>query len=147
MSFGLGILKPDCLKRKLEKEVYDIIIASDLKIVFKKKIQLTPANVQDLYIEWIDKDFYLNLFNYMLSGEVEIFIIEGEDAISKLQSIVGSCYSQGRKESTIRGRFATSITENVIHSTRDQLTFVRETKLLLEKEATQWVQHEFEQCT
>lgn len=139
MSYGIGILKPDCLKRKLETEVYDMIIASNLKIVFKKRIQLDLGLAEGLYQDWIAMDFYPSLIKYMLSGEVEIFIVEGKDAIYNLQSIVGGYSSLLNPNLTIRGKFATSLRENVIHSTSNQGTFVRETKLLLGVEANQWI--------
>lgn len=139
MSYGIGILKPDCLKRKLEAEVYDIIIASGLKIVFKKRVQLIIEEVESLYIEWSGKFFYPELLEYMLSGEVEIFIVEGHNAISKLQMIVGGHNSLLSDQFTIRGRFATSSKENVIHSTTNEKTFLREIKLLLGAEANKWI--------
>jgi len=139
MSYGIGILKPDCLKRKLEAEVYDMIIASNLKIAFKKRVQLSSEKVEELYRDWVNKDFYSGLLEYMLSAEVEIFIVEGNNAISELQSIVGGHDSLLSPNLTIRGKFATSLRENVIHSTSNQETFIRETKLLLEVEANQWI--------
>lgn len=139
MSYGLGILKPDCLKRKLETEVYEMIIASNLKIAFKKRVQLSSEKVEELYRDWVHKDFYPDLLEYMLSAEVEIFIVEGDNTISELQSIVGGHDSLLSQNLTIRGKFATSLRENVIHSTSNQETFVRETKLLLEVEANQWI--------
>lgn len=139
MSFGIGILKPDCLKRGLEAEVYDMIIASNLNIVFKKRTQLSIHKAEKLYEEWINHDFYSDLIQYMVSGEVEIFIVEGLDAIFKLQCIVGGHKSNLSQELTVRGKFATSLRENVIHSTTNYETFLRETKLLLDNEANQWI--------
>jgi len=87
MSYGIGILKPDCLKRKLEAEVYDMIIASNLKIAFKKRVQLSSEKVEELYRDWVNKDFYPGLLEYMLSAEVEIFIVEGDNAISEYNQL------------------------------------------------------------
>lgn len=139
MSYGIGILKPDCLKCKLETEVYDMIIASNLKIAFKKRMQLDLKRAEELYRDWVTRDFYPGLIKYMLSAEVEVFIVEGDNAISVLQSIVGGHDSLLSPNLTIRGKFATSLRENVIHSTSNQETFVRETKLLLGVEANQWI--------
>lgn len=139
MSYGIGILKPDCLKRKLETEVYDMIIASNLKIAFKKRMQLESKKIEELYRDWVTMDFYPGLLKYMLSAEVEVFIVEGDNAISELQSIVGGHDSLLNQNLTIRGKFATSLRENIIHSTSNQKTFVRETKLLLGVEANQWI--------
>ncbi len=139
MSYGIGILKPDCLKRKLETEVYDMIIASNLKIVFKKRIKLDSKKVEELYKDWVLMDFFPSLLKYMISAEVEVFIVEGDDAITRLQSIVGGHGSSLNSNLTIRGKFATSLRENVIHSTTNQETFIREAKLLLGIEASQWI--------
>lgn len=139
MSYGIGILKPDCLKRKLEAEVYDMIIASNLKVVFKKRVQLSSEKIEALYRDWVNEDFYPDLLEYMLSAEVEIFIVEGDDAIFKLQLIVGGRDNSLSPNLTIRGKFATSLKENVIHSTSNQETFAREARLLLDVEANQWI--------
>jgi nucleoside diphosphate kinase len=136
MSYGFGILKPDCLKRKLEAKVYDMI-TTNLKIVFKKRMQLDPEIAEELYRDWVFMDFYPDLIKYMISGDVELFIVKGANAISRLESIVGNSNSLNT-DLTIRGKFATSLRENVIHSTKNQKTFVREAKLLLGTEANQW---------
>lgn len=139
MSYGIGVLKPDCLKRGLEAEVYSMIIEYGLEIVFKRKMQLDTKMAEEFYYDWHDKDFYPNLVKYMVSSEIEVFIVKGDNAISRLQSIVGGHDSLLDINLTIRGKFATSLRENVIHSTSNQRTFVRETKLLLGGEANQWI--------
>lgn len=139
MSFGIGLLKPDCIKRGLEMKVYDMMISVGLKIVFKKRMQLDPQKLHGLYGKWNYKEFYPDLCKYMMSGEVEVFIVEGDNAIFTLQSVVGekngSCYPKH----TIRGRFATSQRENIVHSTNDQQTFIEEVSLLLDTEARHWL--------
>ena len=138
MSFGLGILKPDCLRRGLETEVYRMITSAGLKIVFKKRMLLNMQQLHGLYGKWNNEEFYPSLCRYMLSGKVEVFVVEGNKAIYTLQSIVGrqntNTYSP---ECTIRGKFATSKRENIVHSTKSWQTFVEEAKVLLGVEATQ----------
>lgn len=139
MNFSFGLLKPDCLRRGLEKSVYNIIEANDLKIIFKKRMSLNLAVVQEFYYQWKDKDFFEGLCEYMLSGEVEAFIVEGDNAIKRLEEISGGHGATGVYKNTIRGRFATSVRENIIHATTNEKTFKREAKILLEEKAKEWI--------
>lgn len=138
MSFALGFLKPDCLRRGLEETVYDIIESGGLKIVFRKRLHLDVSNAQNLYYEWRGMDFYHGLCQFISSGEIEVFIAEGHDAIRHLQQMVGG-HDLTLAPLSIRGRFATSIRENVIHSTSNENTFARESALLLGEDAERWI--------
>ena len=133
------MLKPDCVRRGLEAIVYDMIVSAGLKIVFKKRMQLDPQKLHGLYGKWDYKEFYPNLCEYMMSDEVEVFIVEGDNAIFTLQSVVGEKNSSCYPKHTIRGRFAISQRENVVHSTNDQQTFIEEVNLLLGTEAKRWL--------
>ena len=139
MSFAVAFLKPDCLKKKLARTIYDIIEANGLRVVLRKRMRLNLPTVEELYHDWKDKDFYNGLCQYMVSGKIEVFVVEGNDAIGRLQKLVGERDSTTRSPNTIRGRFATSDRENVIHSTTNEETFRREVTLLLGKEARKWL--------
>lgn len=138
MFFSIGFLKPDCLKRQIEQTVYDIIETDGLKIVFKKRMRLDIATIQELYRDWKNMEFYEGLCRYILSGEIEVFVVEGDDAVEHLQRVVGKYDSVNPSQSTIRGRFAISKRENVIHSTANRETFKREAELLLGQETKKW---------
>lgn len=135
MSLSLGLLKPDCLKRNLEAEVYRMIVSAGLRIVFKKRTKLDLKKVYGLYGKWKNEKFFSPLCRFMLFGNVEVFVAEGARAIEILESIVGKDRHLNQySENTIRGRFATSSRENIIHSTRNQQTFVEEARILLDME-------------
>jgi nucleoside diphosphate kinase len=53
----------------------------------------------------------------MFSAKAEIFIVVGNNTISELQSIVGGRNILLNPNHTIRGKFATSLRKNIIHST------------------------------
>ncbi len=139
MRYALGFLKPDCIKRNLEEIVYRIIETSGLRVVFKRRMSLDITMAEKLYSEWKDRSFYGPLCRYMVSGPIEVFIVEGDNAIERLQELVGECGSVIASSNTIRGRFAISDRENVIHSTTNEKTFRREAELLLGEEAKKWI--------
>ena len=131
MEQSLGILKPDCLQRNLEQIVYSIIRNSGLDITFTKRTHLTRDTIRLLYHMCIEESFYPDLEQYMLSGPVEIFLVVGKNAIVRLNTIVGEIGSTNPSPHTIRGRFATSPTYNIIHATTNYETLIYEMKLFL----------------
>lgn len=131
VGYAIGFLKPDCLKRNISQEVYEIIENSGLKIVFKKRCYLSISIIESVYHMCRDEQYYPGLCEYLLSGPIEIYIVAGDDAINRLQEIVGERGCAKPSVKTIRGTLATSARENVIHSTTDNETHNFEIDLLL----------------
>lgn len=130
-KYALGFLKPDCIKRGISDEVYAIIKKAGLKVVYQAREYLDVSKIEIIYGMCINKPYYPELCEYMLSGPVEVFVVEGNNAISTLQSLVGERGSANPSRNTIRGKYATSARENVIHSTTDEATHNIEIDLLL----------------
>lgn len=140
MSYTLGFLKPDCLERKLEEVVYGIMEANGLRVVLRRRMRLDLATAKELYREWEGKDFYNDLCRYIQSGDVEVFIAEGDNAIERLQRLVGERGSATPSPGTIRERLALSRQKNTVHSTTNQETLKREAMLLLGEDASRWLE-------
>ena len=109
----LAIIKPDGFKYK--KEIISKILSSDLII---KKIKITKLDeniLKEHYSHLLDKQFYEALEDYMMSDIVIILLIEGEDAVNKLRSIMGPTDSKKANKDTIRGMYGKDLMYNVIH--------------------------------
>lgn len=132
MKYSFGLLKPDCIKRDLEGEVFAMIEVAGLKIIASKRVRLTREQVAGVWPTCVGADFYEEMVEFSLSGDSIVFIAEGNDAIDHLSDLVGHHDPAIAKECTIRKRFATSLTENIIHSTMDEKTFWEETTLFFE---------------
>ena len=103
------MLKPDCVKRGLIGEVISRIERKGYKIVDAKMMNLDEAILKVHYAHLADKPFFPNIVEYMTSGPVLGMIIEGESAVQGMRIIMGATAG------TIRGDFAHSTRENLIH--------------------------------
>lgn len=129
MNYSFGLLKPDCIKRKLEEEVFEMIKFAGLKIIASKRIKLTKKEVDIIWKPLLKENFYVEMLEFSLSGDSIVFIVEGEDAITRLNNLVGHYNPAIAKKGTIRKRFATSLMKNLIHSSSNEKNFWEEMKL------------------
>ena len=98
-----------------------MIFKAGLKIKKYEVKMLDEEIIDEHYSHLLDKPFYPNLKNYMLSGEVVIMILEGENAVEKLRELMGPTDSTKASKGTIRGEFGTNITYNAIHGSDSKL--------------------------
>ena len=127
MERTFGLLKPDCLKRGIEKEVLAVIESIGLRIIETKRVRLTEEDIDIIWVSCISMQFYHDLVEFFLSGDCLVFLAEGDNAIERLNELVGYYEPEEAEEGTIRHRFGTSAIENIIHRTSDKGTFEKET--------------------
>lgn len=132
MKYSFGLLKPDCVKRDLVQEVFKMIELAGLKIIASKRVRLTREQVAGVWPTCVGEYFYEEMVKFSLSGDSIVFVAEGDNAIDRLSDLVGHRDPAIAKEGTIRGRFATSLTENVIHSALNVETFWEEVALFFQ---------------
>ena len=109
------MLKPDCVKRGLIGEVISRIERKGYKIVDAKMMNLDEAILKDHYAHLADKPFFPNIVEYMTSGPVLGMIVDGESAVQGMRIIMGATKFEEATAGTIRGDFAHSTSENLIH--------------------------------
>ena len=136
MDYSFGLLKPDCLKRGLEKQVLAEIEAAGLNIIAQKRIRLTKHGVALIWPTCRFAPFYEKMVEFSLSGDCLVFIVRGKDAINRLNSLVGYHEPSQAGKDTIRYRFGTSSMENIIHSAQDEERFRKEASLFFSEAET-----------
>lgn len=109
------MLKPDCVKRGLMGEVISRIEHKNYRIVDAKMMTLEEPILREHYAHIADKPFFPNLVRYMTSGPVLAMIVEGENAVKGMRILMGATKFEEATAGTIRGDFACSTSENVIH--------------------------------
>lgn len=133
MNYSFGLLKPDCLKRGIEKKVLAAIEAIGLEIIAFKSVRLTKKGVDIIWTSLLKEDFYEAFLKFCLSGDYLAFIAKGDDVIVKLNDLVGHWDPERAEKHTIRHRFGTSVMENVIHSTLNEEIFWKEVSLFFSR--------------
>ena len=130
METTLCIIKPDAVKNGFEDKINEKIISSGLKIVKSKKILLTEEIASDFYKEHAQKPFFNELVEFIISGEVVIQILEGEDAIKSYRSLMGSTNPEDAQEGTLRKLFAESLSKNAVHGSDSPESAAREIDIM-----------------
>lgn len=111
----LGIIKPDGIVRNLIGEVFSRIEAAGLKVAAARMHQLDKAEAEGFYAVHEGKPFFNSLVEFMISGPVVLFVIEGEQAILKWREIMGATDPTKADQGTIRRDFAENIERNTVH--------------------------------
>lgn len=132
MSRSFGLLKPDCLKRGIEREVLTAIEATGLALVKTMIVRLTPFMVEIIWHPCIGQYFWEDMKEFFASGDCMVFIVEGNNAIDRLNEVVGFYDPNKANKGTIRQKFGTSAMENVIHSASDEEAFRQEVILFFQ---------------
>ena len=130
METTLCIIKPDAVKNGFEDEINEKIISSGLKIIKSKKIILTEEIASDFYKEHAQKPFFNELVEFIISGEVVVQILEGEDAIKSYRSLMGSTNPEDAQEGTLRKLFAESLSKNAVHGSDSPESAAREIDIM-----------------
>ncbi|MGC9111925.1 nucleoside-diphosphate kinase [Acidilobus sp.] len=130
----LVLVKPDGVRRGLIGEVISRFERKGLKIVAMKMLRLSREKAMEFYSVHKDKPFFKDLVDFMTSGPIVAMILEGDSAISVVRQMIGSTDGRKAQPGTIRGDFALSVQENVVHASDSSESFERESKVIFSDE-------------
>jgi nucleoside-diphosphate kinase len=129
MERTLVLIKPDAMEKKLMGEIISIYEKKGLNISALKIVKPSIEIAQNHYIEHKDKPFFGDVIKYITRGKVCALIIEGDNAIAMVRKINGATNPLEADMGTIRGQYAISKTENVVHSSDSVEGAEREIKI------------------
>lgn len=133
MERTLVIIKPDGVRKRLIGEIISRFENRGLKIAELKLVRFSVEAARRLYDIHEGKDFFDDLVNFVTSGVVVAMILEGESAISVVRSMIGATNPLEAQPGTIRGDFALSIGENIVHAADSPERAQKEIVLLFEE--------------
>jgi len=102
MERTLVLIKPDGVKRRLEKSIVKIYEDAGLKMIKRKEITPTPQLLKRHYSAHVAKPFYPDLEKFMSSGLVVVMIFEGSDAVAVARKTTGATDPAKAEKGTIR---------------------------------------------
>jgi nucleoside-diphosphate kinase len=111
----LSIVKPDGVAKNLLGEVNARFEKQGLKIIAARMLHLTRAQAEGFYAVHRERPFFKPLVDFMISGPVMVTVLEGEGAILKNRDIMGATDPKKADKGTIRGDFAQTVDENMVH--------------------------------
>ena len=125
----LLIIKPDGVRRRLIGEVLRRVEEAGLTIDELRMETIDRATAEEQYGEHRDKPFFAELVDFITSGPVVVAKVTGDDAIPIWRDLMGPTDPKDAPPGTIRGDFASVITENVVHGSDSPESAARELKL------------------
>ena len=111
----LSIIKPDAVAKNVIGQIYSRFESNNFKIVASKMKWLSRQEAEAFYAVHRERPFFKDLVDFMVSGPVQIQVLEGENAIMKNRELMGATDPKKAAKGTIRADFAQSIDANAVH--------------------------------
>ena len=116
MDRTLVICKPDAVERGLVGEIVGRLERKGLRLAAAELRILDPDVLARHYAEHVGKGFYDDLVAFMSRGPALVAVVEGpEDTWRVVRAMMGATDPMKAESGTIRGDFATMVTENLVH--------------------------------
>lgn len=116
MQRTLIIVKPDAMQRNLLGRIITRFEEKGLKITGMKMGFLSDKLLNKHYSHHQDKPFFDDLKKFMKSSPVVFIVLEGIEVIETVRLVVGPTNARKADAGSIRGDFAMSQANNVLHA-------------------------------
>lgn len=116
MQQTLVIFKPSSIERRLVGQVLARFEAKGLIIAGMKMMQLSPEILREHYAHLVDRPFFPSMIESMTATPVIVMCLKGVEAIDTVRAMTGATNGRQAAPGTIRGDFAMSNQENIIHA-------------------------------
>ena len=120
--------KPDAVERGLVGEIISRIERKGFRIVRMDLRTPDRALAEEHYDEHRDKPFFGELVDFLTRGPVVAMIVEGPDeqTFSVMRTLIGKTRVEDAQPGSIRGDFATTTNENLVHGSDGAESAARE---------------------
>lgn len=125
----LVLIKPDAVQRGLVGEILTRFERKRLTIVAMEQRQIDGDLADKHYHEHVEKDFYPPLREFVTSGPLVAMVLEGDEAIAAVRQLNGATDGRKADPGSIRGDFALSNRENLVHGSDSPESAEREIAL------------------
>ena len=123
------MIKPDGVRRRLIGEIIRRIEAKGYDIREMKLMTVDESLAKKHYAEHVEKPFFDELVSFVTSAPSVAMVVEGADAVVGLRQIMGATNPLDATPGSIRGDFATEITQNIVHGSDSPESAEREINL------------------
>jgi nucleoside-diphosphate kinase len=115
MQRTLILLKPDCVHRRLVGTIIGRFEQKGLRLVGLKLVQAGRELAEKHYAVHKGKPFYDSLLTFLTSGPTVALVWEGREAVAVARALMGPTDGTKAPPATIRGDFALSVQNNLVH--------------------------------
>jgi nucleoside-diphosphate kinase len=129
MQRTLIIFKPDCVQRRLVGQILARFESKGLRVAALKLMQVDRALGEKHYAEHQGKPFFEGLISFITGGPVVVGVLEGNEAIAVVRTMLGATSGVAAAPGTVRGDFSISKQNNLVHGSDSPESAQREIAL------------------
>lgn len=129
MQRTLILLKPDCVQRHLVGPIIQRFEQKGLRLAGMKLVQASRDLAEKHYAVHKGKPFYDSLMQFLTAGPTVALVWEGREAVQVGRSLMGPTDGTKAPPATIRGDFALSVQNNLVHGSDSPENAEMEVKL------------------
>jgi nucleoside-diphosphate kinase len=115
MQRTLILLKPDCVQRRLVGTIVQRFEQKGLRLAALKMVHASRDLAERHYAVHKGKSFYDSLLQFLTSGPTVAMVWEGNEAVTVARTLMGVTDGTKAAPATIRGDFAISVQNNLVH--------------------------------
>ncbi len=122
----LAIIKPDAVGSGLAGKIIAHLEAQGFVVRAARMTRLSKSQAQAFYEVHRERPFFGSLMEYMTSGPCVPMVLERDDAVSHLRTVIGATDPAEAADGTIRKLYAESKERNAIHASDSPENALRE---------------------
>jgi nucleoside-diphosphate kinase len=129
MERTLILVKPDAFARSLTGEIIARFERKGLRLVALTLMTMTRDLAARHYAEHEGKGFYEELVTFITSDPLVAMVLEGEQAVVAARQVIGATNPLEATAGSIRGDYAISVGQNMVHGSDSPESAAREVAL------------------
>jgi nucleoside-diphosphate kinase len=129
MERTLILVKPDAFARNLTGEIIARFERKGLRLAALNQITLTREIAERHYAEHDGKPFFGELVEFITSGPLVAMVLEGDSAVEAARQLIGATNPLQAAPGSIRGDYAISVGQNMVHGSDSNDSAAREVAL------------------
>lgn len=134
MQRSVVLVKPDGLQRGLIGEIVSRFERKGLKLVGLKMMVLDDNILDEWYAHHKEKPFFSALKSFMTQTPIVAMVWEGLDAVDTIRKLVGVTKGREAEAGSVRGDFAMSQSNNLIHASDSEANAKKELGLIFKRD-------------
>ncbi len=116
MSLTLAIIKPDAVQSGKAGKILAHLEAAGFTVRALRMTRMNTVQAGAFYDVHKERPFFDSLVTFMTSGAVIPMVLETEDAVAELRTVIGATDPAEVDDGTVRKLFAESKERNAIHA-------------------------------
>jgi nucleoside-diphosphate kinase len=122
----LAIIKPDAVGSGLAGKIIALLEAQGFVVRAVRMTRLSKSQAQAFYEIHRERPFFGSLVEYMTSAPCVPMVLERDDAVGHLRTVIGATDPAEAADGTIRKLYAESKERNAIHASDSPENALRE---------------------